>query len=169
MGKRQLEIRRRSKSNRVGPNVPQHRLLQAIVIDPSNDIGFHAGNANRIASHSIEGDQNERTPKRFWIENMNDDEPNISTTSNSFHERGDNSFFADLSRLSAIELGIFKKVGVPVKEHSFATTAAILITRFRNKPDVVFDDSLNLARRPAVGHLAFDWEEQNEDFRMGLF
>jgi len=96
-------------------------LLQAIIIDPSNDIGFHAGNANGIAGHRIERDHNERTPKRVWIENMDDEEPNVSATSNSFHERGDSSFFADLARLAAIEIGIFKKVGVPVKEHSFAS------------------------------------------------
>ncbi|MDI5927801.1 hypothetical protein QBK93_24370 [Rhizobium leguminosarum] len=95
-------------------------MLQAIVIDPSNDIGFHAGNANRIACHRIERNHNECMPKRVWIENMNDEEPNVSTSRNSFHERGDSSFFADLTRLAAIELGIFEKVGVPVKEHRFA-------------------------------------------------
>jgi hypothetical protein len=129
VGKRQLEIRRRSKSNRVGPNVPQHRLLQAIVIDPSNDIGFHAGNANRVARHRIERDHNERTAKRLRIQNMNYEEPNVSTTGSSFHERGDSSFFADLARLAATELGILKKVGVPVKEHSFAIR---LLEHFRS-------------------------------------
>jgi len=110
-------------------------LLQAIVIDPSNDIGFHAGNANRIARPRIQRDHNERMPKRVWIENMNDEEPNISTTSNSFHERRDSSFFADLARLAAIELGIFKKVGVPVKEHSFAVR---LLAHIRSPLSSVF-------------------------------
>jgi hypothetical protein len=95
-------------------------LLKAIVIDPSNDIGFHAGNTNRIARRRSERDHNERTPKRVRIENMNDEESNVSATRNGFHECGDSSFLADLACLAAIELGIFKKVGVPVKEHSFA-------------------------------------------------